>query len=244
MLIKELVYIVLDLCKLSGSDDAFITEDHALALLKAHRKLLIKQDELKNPESGEEEYQQICLDLQVDNTNKGLCQMGNYLKSVQKMPKIVSGTTPRVYPVNYFLGTNVSYISRDRMKYVGTNRYLQNFIYAALGPDDHLYLNSGNPQIQYMQKIRVSAVFDEPDAIIDLLCNDDGVAVPCDIMDMEFPIRGYLIPALIDSVAKELLGAAYRPKDSYNSASDDLAELINFIRRNTKTPLQKDIEGE
>ena len=243
MLVKELVYIVLDLCKLSGSDDAFITEDHALFLLKNHRKLLIKQDSLKNPEAGEEEYQQICLDLQVDNTSKDLCLSGNYLKSVQKLPQIVSGTTPRVYPLNYFFGANVAYISRDRMKYVGTNKYLQNIIYAALGPDNHLYLNSANPQVQYIQKIRISAVFEDIDQIADLLCDEDGGTASCDVMDMEFPMRGYLVPALIDSVAKELLGAAYRPKDSYNSASDDLSELINFIRRNTKTPLQKTIEG-
>lgn len=242
MLVKDLVYIVLDLCKLSGSDDAFLTEEHALFLLKNHRKLLIKQDSLKNPESGEEEYQQICLDLQVENTGSNLCLGGNYLKSVQKIPKIISGTTPKVYPINYFYGNNIAYVSRDRMKYVGNNKYLQNIIYAALGPDDHLYLNSANPQVQYLQKIKMSAVFEDIDEIADLLCDDNGEGTPCDILDMEFPIRGHLVIPMIDSVAKELLGASYRPKDSYNSASDDLSDLMTFIRRNVKKPLQQAIE--
>jgi hypothetical protein len=48
-----------------------------------------------------------------------------------------------------------------------------------------------------------------------------------------------LTPLLIQSVVKELLGAAYRPKDQQNNANDDLADMIAFIRRNMKSAYQK-----
>ena len=44
-------------------------------------------------------------------------------------------------------------------------------------------------------------------------------------------------------VVKELLGAAYRPKDSSNNSNDDLSDIIAWARRNMKTAVQKQIEG-
>ena len=42
-------------------------------------------------------------------------------------------------------------------------------------------------------------------------------------------------------VIKELLGASYRPEDSENNASDDLANLASFIQRNVKSSLAKQL---
>jgi hypothetical protein len=44
---------------------------------------------------------------------------------------------------------------------------------------------------------------------------------------------------LIELVVKELVGAAWRPRDNENNAADDLASLASFIRQNTKSALQK-----
>ena len=44
-------------------------------------------------------------------------------------------------------------------------------------------------------------------------------------------------------VVKELLGASYRPKDSINNSNDDLSDIVAWVRRNMKTPVQKQIEG-
>lgn len=88
----------------------------------------------------------------------------------------------------------------------------------------------------------MSAVFEDVDEASGLLCDSDGESISCDVLDMEFPIRDYLVPTLIELVVKELIGAAYRPKDSTNSASDDLSDLVTFMRRNMKSSLQKQIE--
>ena len=247
MKVKEIVYIVLDLAKAATSDDSFLVEEHALFLLKKYRSFLIKKEQEKEKSStdtaSEFEYQQICLDLEkVPAIDGSPCTGGYYLRTKQKIPKILEGTQPRVYPVDFYQGVNISFIPRDRMRYVGTNKYLQNMIYVSLGPDQHLYVNSSNPQFLYLCELRMSAIFEDIDEAAELLCDSEGDPAACDIMEGDFPIREYLVPTLIELVVKELVGANYRPKDTLNNAADDMADLVAFIRRNTKSALQKQIE--
>jgi hypothetical protein len=41
---------------------------------------------------------------------------------------------------------------------------------------------------------------------------------------------------------KELAGPAWKPADDSNNASDDLSNLANFLRSNTKGTLQQQLE--
>lgn len=232
MLVKEIVYEILDEIK-ANSDDAFFTEDHVIFLIKKYRSFLIKkeQDKEKNTTdvASEFEYQQICLDLEKVEAIPGLpCEDGYYLRTTEAIPKILEGTQPRVYPSDFYGNINVVFVSRDRMRYVGTNRYLQNIIYTSIGPDLHLYMKSSNPQFLYLEgdnKLRMTAIFEDFDAASELLCDAEGNSTPCDVLDSTFPIRDYLVPPLIELVVKELIGANYRPMDEVNNAKDNNAGL-------------------
>lgn len=229
MLVKEIVYMCLDLAKTNTSDDSFWTEEHVVFLLKKYRSFLIKKEQDKEKSTtdiaSEFEYQQICLDLEkVAAIDGEPCTGGYYLRTTRKIPKILEGNEPRVYPIDFYQGINISYIPRDRMRYVGTNKFLRNIIYVSLGPDQHLYLNSNNPQFLYLKKLRMSAVFEDFDGVSDYLCDDDGSSIACDVLDETFPIREYLVPTLIELVVKELVGSVYKPVDDRNNASDDLAK--------------------
>ena len=230
MLVKEIVYAILDLAKAGNSDDSFYTEEFVLFLAKKYRSFLIKKEQDKEKGSteiaSEFEYQQICLDLEKVAAIDGQpCTGGYYLRSKQQIPKILEGNQPRVYPIDYYQGTNISYISRDRMRFVGTNKYLQNIIYVSLGPDLHFYLTSSNPQFMYLKQLRVNAVFEDFDSAASLLCDSEGASMACDVLDEEFPIRDYLVPPLIELVVKELTGGEYRKEDKTNDAADNLPEL-------------------
>ena len=229
MLVKELVYSILDLLKVH-SDDSYWTEEHIIFLCKKYRSFLIKKEQDKEKGSqdiaSEFEYQQICLDLEkIPAIDGEPCTGGYYLRTTQKIPKILEGTQPRVYPIDYYQAINISYVSRDRMRYVGTNPYLQNIIYTSVGPDLHLYLNSNNPQFFYLKKLRMSAIFEDIDEAAGLLCDSDGESQSCDVLDMEFPIRDYLVPPLIELVVKELSGSFLRKPDEVNNAKDDTPDL-------------------
>ena len=88
------------------------------------------------------------------------------------------------------------------------------------------------------------AVFEDFDEAASLLCETNTDDVVCDPLDAQFPIRDYLVPTLIEMVVKELLGVNYRPSDKENNANDDMAEIMSFLRRNMKSGLQRQIEGD
>ncbi len=247
MLVKELVYYILDSVKLI-SDDSIITEDHVLFLTKKYRSFLIKKEQDKEKSttdtSSEFEYQQICLNLEkVPAIDGEPCTGGYYLRSKEKIPKLLEDTSPRVYPFDFYQGINIVFIPRDRMRYVGTNKYLQNIIWVSLGSDLHLYLYSNNPQFFYLTKLRMLGIFEDYDDASKLLCDKDGNDTSCDPLDMNFPIRDYLVPTLIELCVKDITGAAYKPEDPENNAKDDLADLASFLRKNTKNNLQQLIDS-
>ena len=239
---KELTYMVLDELKLY-SDDASYTEEHVMFLLDKYRAFLLKQrySDVKKqiPESN---YQTICLDLiEVPAISGEPCEGGSYLRSKKKIPFLMKIGNPKVYPVDYYQG-EITYVSRERMRYVGYNKYLRNIIYASIGPDNYLYFKSFNPQYLYLEKARMTGIFEDPQAASELQCPNENGDTVCDVLDREFPIEDALISPMIELVVKELLGAEYRPKDESNDANDALANLATFIRNNTKSTLAKALE--
>lgn len=222
--------MVLDLAKAATSDDSFFTEGHVIFLCKKYRAFLIKkeQEKLKGtmPVASEFEQQEICLDLEMVPALDGeACTGGYYLRTTKPIPKILDGYQPRVYPIDYYQGANITFVTRDRMKYVGSNPYLRNIIYTSLAPNLHLYLYSSNPQFLYLKKLRMNAVFEDFEEVAGLLCDNSGEPVSCDPLDMEFPIREHLVPPLIELVVKELVGAKYHPEDTMNDAKDDIPKM-------------------
>lgn len=218
----QIVYMVLDQLKLI-SDDATYTEEHVLSLAKQYRGLLLKQrySDIKKqvPESN---YQTICLDLiEVPAIAGEPCEGGSYLRSKEKIPTLMQIGNPLLYPVDYYQG-DIAYVSRERMRYVGHNRFLQNIIYASLGPDQYLYMKSSNPQYLYMEQVKMTGIFEDPERAGELPCDKDNEE-SCDILDKDFPIEEALVPTLIELCVKELSGSVYKPEDDKNNASDDLS---------------------
>ena len=149
------------------------------------------------------------------------------------------GTT-KVYPVDYYVG-DITLVTRERMKYVGHNRWLQNIIYCSIAPDGYMYFKSSNPQYLHLENVRMTGIFEDPDKAAELECNSNDVK-PCDVLDREFPLEEGLVSTVIELVVKYLTGAVYRPKDQSNDANDDLSDLVAFMRRNMKSNFQKQIE--
>lgn len=227
---RELVYLVLDELKLT-SDDALFNEEHVMFLLGKYRGLLLKQQykDIKK-EIPESNYQTLCLDLiQVPAITGEPCEGGTYLRSKEKIPFLIPVATPRVYPEDYYQG-DITYVSRERMKYVGYNRWLPNIIYASIGPDNYLYFKSFNPQYLYLEKARLTGIFEEPEKAAELECNRDEST--CDPMDMKFPLEEALIPQVVELVVRELSRPEYLPEDKQNNADDGLSEVTSQSKKN------------
>ena len=223
---RDVVYMILDELKLV-SDDAVFTQEHVMWLAGKYRSMLLKQHykDIKKdiPDSN---FQTICLDLKRVPAISGYpCEGGYMLRSIQEIPATITVASTKVYPISFYSGEAISFISMDRMRYVGYNRWMRNIIYASLGPDNHLWLISTNQQYLHMKKVRVTGIFDDPEKAAELLCDDDGNSTSCDILDSEFPLEGALIPTLIELCVKELSGSVYRPEDTNNNAGDDFGKM-------------------
>ena len=217
------------------SDDSSFTEEHVLFLLDKYRSLLLAQrykDVRKEiPESN---YQTICVDLKQANAIDGTpCTGADYMKSLQEIPNMMQVGKQKISSLDYFQG-NFAYTNNERFKYVGNNKYLKNQIYGTIAPDNHLYLKSSNPQMYYLEKVKVTGIFEDSSKAAELQCPDTSGEKPCDVMDMEFPIEEALIPPMIELIVKELSGHAYQPADNENNATDDLDRLASYIARNMK----------
>lgn len=220
--------MVMDLVKMS-SDDTYFTEDHVLFLINKFRMYLLKQkyEQSKNQAFkilDEADYSTVTVDLQP---------VGEYLQSIDKVPTPIGVGVTKLF-TNNFSKAEIALVSYDRFNYVGHNKYLQNIIYAAIAPDNKLMLWSENPQFSHLEKINMKSVFENPEEA----SNEE------DIMEANFPLEEGLIPALIEAVVKELLGAAWRPQDNDNNANDDIADLAAYVRRNLKNNFQKQISGD
>lgn len=219
---RDIVYMCLDEMKLL-SDDAYYTQDHIIFLADKYRALLLKKnyEDLKKdmPESN---YQTLCLTLEkVQGTEGDICS-GVFLRSKETIPNILSVGTPTVSTMDYF-NNYITFVSKERLKFVGYNKYLKNFIYCAVGTDNKLYLKSSNAQMYYLENIKYTAVFEDSAEAAKFECENKEDGENCDILDAEFPLEEALIPLMIEFVVKELSGAAYKPEDDTNDANDDLS---------------------
>ena len=234
---RQIVYTVLDEIK-SVNGDSYITEEHIIFLANQYRLFLLQQKINKEGAASLSSAMQqvICLDLEeIDAIPNLPCEGGQYLRSVQKVPTIVKGTSTSVFPYDYFK-TNIQYISKDRMKYVGFNKYLQNIIYCTLF-DDYLYFKSNNPQFLYLEQVKMQGIFEDAEAAASLSCDKEKDCI--DILDKEFPLSGDLIPQMLELLTRELYTALNRPSDEANNANDDIADIVNYVRRNMKSDLAK-----
>lgn len=230
----EIIYSVLDLLKLS-SDDAYYTEEHILFLAKKMRALLLER-KYKGSRNGtfnamsEENKQQICLQLKRADMLSSGCA-GDWLVSTATIPSLLDVSAGVTCTGHDLLFTNVTFISPERMPYVGYNKWLQNIIYAARSIDGHLYLRSNNPQFIFLEQAGLTGVFSDPEEAAKL-SHEACITGKCDILEQRFPLEAALVPNCIELIVQELNGSRFAPEDKHNNAKDDLGD-IGLARRNT-----------
>lgn len=240
MTYKELAYMVLDELKLY-SDDATYTKEHIIFLAKKYRTFLLKQrySDIRK-EIPDSNYQTISLGLNnIATSISSSCGKPYLLKSIQRIPDMMIVGLKDVSSCGFF-ESNIELVSKDRMKFVGNNSFLKNQIYASIN-NGYLYITSKNPQIQYLEKVTVTGIFEDCEEAEKLayVCEDNGTETNCDIFEKTFPLETALVPPLIELCVKELLGAEYRPEDPANNSKDDLANIHTFIRQHMKNEFER-----
>ena len=223
---KEIVSMVLDALKVT-SDDSIFTSGHIVFLAGRYRSFLLKQryyTDLKKqiPSSN---YQTLCLHLEPVEAIEGLpCIGGYYLRTMEKVPDLLPFGTTRLYTSGSYYKGDIAFVSKDRFKYTGNNKWLQNMIYATLDPDGRIYVNSDNPQFMHLKEARLYGMFENVEEASKYECNKDENE-SCDILDREFPLEDALIAPLIELVIRELSPSIAAAEDKENNADDGLSKV-------------------
>lgn len=155
-----------------------------------------------------------------------------YLRSTEQLPYTMQLGISSCYIVDPFMAT-ITMISKERLEFVGWNKFLQKIIYGAIGPDQRLYIKSNNPEFLAIKKVIFHGILEDPTSVMD------------DAMEEDCPIEEALVSPLIKSVIADLLQFEYRPQDPANNANDDLSDINLFIRNNMKKSYNRDyLDGE
>lgn len=214
---REVVYMIMDELKLN-SDDSYFTEDHILFLIDKYRNFLLTQKYKSSDDIPDSLYQTLCIPLvEIEGED---CDGIHYLRSKKKLPNLLGIGKVYASTYDYYQNIHITYVPRERMRFVGENKYMKNIIYCSIDPEHYLYLKSMNPQMFYLQFMKFTAIFDDSKTAFDLKCDEI-----CDILDTKIPIEDSMIPQLIEFVVKELGVPEYKPEDVKNDAQDQLKDV-------------------
>ena len=225
---REIIYMCLDKLKLYSGDSDF-TPEHIKFSIDKYRALLLerKYKDVRKGDIPQVNYQTLCLDLiQVPGIPGDDCS-GVYLRSTHKIPSLIRIGIRRVFPVDYFTSEMFTWVSKERMQYVGYNPWLKSVIYVTKGVDGYLYLKSSNTQFLHLKKIKLDAIFYNTEEAMSLSC--DSEASECDIMDKEFPLEEGLVEPLVQMIVQDYAGLKYLPSDKVNNSKDDMDGMASAI---------------
>ena len=224
---KEIVSMVLDMLKVT-SDDSTYTEDHIIFLAGRYRSFLLKQrySDQKKP-IPESNYQTLCLSLEKADPIADFPYGTPFRRTVEQIPDMMPFGNTRVYASCSYYEGELTLVTKDRMKYVGYNKWMQNMIYACLDPNGHIYITSMNPQYMYLEEIKLNGIFENAEEVSDLECKNkdaEGNLINCDILDRDFPLEDALVLPMIELIVKDLSPSIATPEDKTNDANDKMTE--------------------
>lgn len=237
---REIVYFCMDRLKVSA-DDSYYNEEHFLYLIKKYRASIIQQLIDAGKELSDIYYQTLCTDLEFTYAIDGLPCEGVFLRSKNKIPDYYG--VLKIYSGNYYKNV-IIVVSKERMKYVGHNKWLQNIIYASIDPDNYLYLTSANPQFKYLQNVTISGIFQDPEEAEELACCSGENSSTCDVLDRSFPLEEAYVPQVIDLVVQAFSSSVLSPEDKTNDANDEFSDIgTNAARAAAQKAAYKSIRG-
>jgi hypothetical protein len=232
---REAIYMCNDLLK-GMSDDFTYTEEHIAYLLDKFRALLLKQRYGSDPKKHVPYSNYQTLEITLEDT-----EGGEYFKSTEAIPYTLQLGIPRITVDNYY-DITVELVSRERLPFVGNNKYLRKISYAAIDHNNSLLLKKNHCCCccDYDTKLKLTAIFENPREVTDEISFGES-STDTHEWDRNIPIEESLITSLIELVVKELASSVYRPNDDINDNRDDNADMATFIKSNMKSNLAKQL---
>ena len=245
---REAIYMCNDLLK-GMSDDFTYTEEHIAYLLDKFRALLLKQRYGNDPKKHVPYSNYQTLEVTFTPT-----EVKQFIKSDQQVPYMLQLGIPRIVSENEdYYNYRFELTSRERLPFVGNNKYTSLINYCAINEDNHILLKNKDsfwenlaiepPQTNYVgpKKFKLVGIFENPREVLDEMSFGE-TSENVHEWDRNIPIEESLITNLIELVVKEIAGSVYRPTDDINDNKDNNADMATFIRTNMKSNVAKQLE--
>lgn len=243
MTFRQVAYIISDFSK-TVSDDSMVTLDHTIFLISKYRNYILNQYYSSNKKPlSDANYQTICIPL--ERQNMSFCGSISVLKSKEKVPYTLTFGKKHIYPPAGFMYGNIQFVNNTKFKYIGFSKFMGSTIYATIGPDRYLYLRANGTDFLLLRKAIMTALFTDIEDAAKLECSTDGECNDgCDVLDRYFPLDDSYMPLLLKMAIQDIVGAAWRPKDNENNATDDLALFANILQRYTNNAFKAKVNPE
>ena len=244
---REAIYMCLDLLK-GMSDDFTYTEEHIAYLIDKFRALLLKQRYGNDPKKHVPYSNYQTLEVKFNPTSPS-----KMIKSNNQIPYMLQLGIPRIVTSDEdYYNYKFELTSRERLPFVGNNKYTRMITYCAINEDNHVIIPNKEsyweaptiepPVYNYLgpKSFNLVGIFENPREIMDEISFNESSTT--DELDRNIPIEESLITTLIEMVVKELAGSMYIPTDDINNNRDDKASLASTIQNNMKSNFAKQLE--
>lgn len=212
---REFIYNVRNKLKLFSDDNGW-SDEFIAHLIDQRRNYLIGQQyrsrKLVIPESIR---QTIVLPLERVNNVVGMPD-SKVIRSVDKIPNILTFSDLSIFTRVYNRDLDalpLNFVRYDRFQMVGKNKWMQDQSYATIGPDDKLYIKSGNALNNLKKVVYLKSVFGSPAEAYKL---QENFRVNVDFFDTEYPMDETLGAATVQMVLEELGSTVGLQEDNTN----------------------------
>lgn len=222
--LNEITYSVLSPVRPYMTGDSHLTIEKVQYDIKNLRSRLIRNEQNKNRTIDSALIQTLgCVPVKAVDASECCTVKTNcyVMRTVDKIPNAIElhrkKLITRVGPVN-ITSKPYSFITYTESQWAGNNTFTKNDIYAFL-LNGYIYLKSNNPDIYALKYINIQGVFDDPTALADYACNEEGT-VKCYDEDQPYPINDWMVSYIEDMLQEKYLKQYSYPADKANDATD------------------------
>lgn len=230
MIIENMVYDVREQLK-QYSDDSDIDDRYIIHLYNLKRAKYLRQ-ELNNFQHTTDisVTQTICMETKVVSANE--CSLAydceTILRTVEKVPvPLELHLKPAITTVKATskLSVPFNFVTKQKAVYSQYSPY-NSSIYAFLDNDMYIYIVSKSPEINLIECISVTGIFENPlDMMHFKTCCGCDDAVPCfDIYTTNYPLQPHYIDLIKGEIIRELTISINTPQDKENDSDDEQAQ--------------------
>lgn len=218
--LKELVYSTREQLHLF-SDDSLISNEYIAHCIKTARAMLLTQKYSNRSNIISNKIRQsFNKELELVDSNSFISNLDTILRTKYPLQypfeafnlksniKITSGS---------FTDISFTFISMERVPFVGKSKWLLNNIYVFLGDDMRLYFVSSSPKVKVLENVKIMMCTENPEiAYMETIDYDPDI----DYWDTEYQLDEEMVFSLIEVVIKKLATSMQIKPDKINDSDD------------------------